>query len=231
MKKLSDLKNIQLAVTGALATAAVFLLLRKEVRQFVFSTVPGTLLFLVVWMLLATAFVFLLLEYRLLKTVKGDYRELYEAAYIDAVSGLPNRYSCDAMLRKCTEEGTPESLGCAMVDLVNLPEINMEYGYEAGNELLRTFAKILLTAAPALCFVGRDGGEKFLAVFRDCAKGNPAEFLVRLDEEIKRHNTTPDAVPIVYRTGVSQNSAEHLEQASALAALANRRIYGDPCRE
>ena len=118
----------------------------------------------------------------------------------------------------------PEDIGCVMIDLSNLPEINSLYNHTVGNKLLKDFSSILSTAAVSLCFVGRNGGNKFLAIFENCTADKIQTFLDRIEDRVAQHNQAPEAISMEYHTGVALNTEEHLEQITRLIALANNRI-------
>ena len=111
-----------------------------------------------------------------------------------------------------------------MIDLSNLSEINNLYTHATGNRLLKDFSNILSTAATSLCFVGRNGGNKFLAIFEDCTDENIDLFIQRIENRVAQHNQAPDSIAIEYDTGIALNRNEHLDQITRLIALANKRI-------
>lgn len=70
MKKYTSFKVLQLAILAILTILSLFLLLKPEVKQFVFSSRPATILFFVVWVLLLVSFIFLLIDFNLISTIK-----------------------------------------------------------------------------------------------------------------------------------------------------------------
>ncbi len=52
------------------------------------------------------------------------------------------------------------------VDLNNLRTINNSLGHDKGDEYIRSFAVQLRKAVPEEYFVGRNGGDEFLAILR-----------------------------------------------------------------
>lgn len=46
--------------------------------------------------------------------------------------------------------------------------INNTYGHVIGNATIQSFSDVLSGASVGLCFVGRNGGNKFLALFENC---------------------------------------------------------------
>lgn len=225
MKKFSTFKIIQMALLIVLTLFSSYMLFQPQVKQFVFASAPATVLFLVVWILLLVSFLFLLIDFRLIASIKLNYHNLYDVAYSDQLSGIPNRFSCDTVIEKYYDQPLPADIGCVMIDLTNLPDVNQLYGHATGNQLLKDFSSILSSAALSLCFVGRNGGNKFLAIFEHCDQSKLDTFLARIADRVNQHNRAADAIAIEYHTGIALNSAEHLEQITLLISLANKRIY------
>ena len=51
-----------------------------------------------------------------------------------------------------------------MFDLNNLKRANDTYGHAVGDQLITNFARLLRNAIPAKDFVGRYGGDEFIAI-------------------------------------------------------------------
>ena len=224
MKKFNTFKLVQLTILIVLAVLSFYFLMQPDVKQYIFSSTPATALFVVVWIVLLINFIFLLIDFNLISSIKLNYHNLYDVAYSDPLSGIPNRFSCDTIIEKYHDKMLPEDIGCVMIDLSNLPEVNSLYNHTVGNKLLKDFSSILSTAAVSLCFVGRNGGNKFLAIFENCTADKIQTFLDRIEDRVAQHNQAPEAISMEYHTGVALNTEEHLEQITRLIALANNRI-------
>lgn len=228
MKKSGNLKLIQLSVLTVLSLICIYFLLQDEVRQFVFSSDTAAAFLAIVCILLAANFIFLFLDFNLIKSREINYQDLYETAYTDSVSGLPGRLSCDALLTDYHDSSLPEAVGCIMIELASLSEVNLHLGHDAGNRLIRDFASILSSASRSSCFIGRNGGNKFLAFFEDHDRQALEGFLQRVDEKVKQHNAIPENAPIVFHKGIALNNEEHFDHITDLISLANRRLYQNP---
>ena len=91
-------------------------------------------------------------------------------------------------------------------------------------KVLKDFSGILSTAAVSLCFVGRNGGNKFLAIFENCTDEKLNTFLDRVTDRVDQYNQASDSISMEYRIGKAMNRDEHLEQITKLISLANSRI-------
>ncbi len=224
MKQFHSYKIVQLIILILLTLISLFALLQPEVKQFVFSSTAATILFITIWVVLLASFIFLLIDFSKISSMKLDYNDLYGVAYADQVSGMPNRFSCDTLIEKYYDQDLPSDVGCIMIDLSNLTKVNQQHDRKVGNQMLKDFSDILTASAVSLCFVGRNGGNKFLAIFEDCTEEKLQSFLSRIDRKIEEHNAQPDALAIEYKAGSALNAKEGLTQIDQLISLANKRI-------
>lgn len=224
MKKFNTFKIVQLVLLIILTAVSLYMLMQPEVKQYIFDSTPATILFIIVWAVLLVTFIFLLIDFSLISSMKMDYHNLYDVAYSDPLSGIPNRFSCDTIIEKYYDKKLPDDIACVMIDLSNLPEINTLYDHRTGNKVLKDFSGILSTAAVSLCFVGRNGGNKFLAIFENCTDEKLNTFLDRVTDRVDQYNQASDSISMEYRIGKAMNRDEHLEQITKLISLANSRI-------
>ncbi|MGO5053842.1 GGDEF domain-containing protein [Lachnospiraceae bacterium LCP25S3_G4] len=225
MKKLNIIKIIQLIFLIAISIISIVVIYTdKNIYHFVFKNKNILLLCELLWIVLLFSFLFLIFDFTFFRNFKIDYNKLNRVAYSNPESGIPNRYSCDTLIAKYENQILPENLSCIMIELSNLYEINKLYGYQKGNELIKEFSCILMSASLSLCFVGNNGGNKFLAIFQESSKKKLDLFVERVDCKVKQHNSNDDKLPIEFRFGISSNEEEHLEHLPELIALANKRI-------
>ncbi len=94
------------------------------------------------------------------------YAKLYQLATMDSLTGLANRRTVLDTIRRehlrAKRYGSTYAL--IMADLDYFKEVNDIYGHLAGDEVLRTFARILRKNTRKTDMVGRYGGEEFLIV-------------------------------------------------------------------
>ena len=87
-------------------------------------------------------------------------------ANLDSLTGLPNRRALYDRARSELSRATREkrSLGIIMMDLDHFKEVNDRFGHGVGDEALRCVASVLQKNVRDYDFVGRWGGEEFLAI-------------------------------------------------------------------
>ena len=106
-------------------------------------------------------------------------RRLAREARVDALTGLPNaRASRDRLDQEVARaERESASLGVLFVDIDGLKPVNDRCGHAAGDRLLRETARRLQRSLRSYDFVGRIGGDEFLAILPGAA---PAGFGKRI---------------------------------------------------
>lgn len=204
-EKFSTFKIVQLSLLVVLTLISFYLLMKPEVKQYVFSSLAATILFIVIWILLIASFIFLLIDFNLISSIKINYHNLYDVAYSDQLSGIPNRFSCDRVIEKYHDKELPDDLSCVMIVLSNLLQVNSLYDHTTGN--------------------------KFLAIFEHSERQKIDTFLARIEDRVNQHNQSSTAISIEYRTGIAVNSEEHMDQITELIALADKRIFGSKRKE
>lgn len=124
---------------------------------------------------------------------------LEQRAYTDAHTGLPNKGACEALLRD--QNTVIEPTACIMFDLNNLKTINDTMGHSAGDRLIMNFARLLRSVIPDKDFVGRYGGDEFMAVIYHTSQTEIEELLQSLCREKDTLNSNGDQIPIDYACG------------------------------
>ena len=228
MKKVNVMKTIQMIILIVFTVICAYLIFFQENLYHQIAEDPATrLVCALLWICLILSYVFILFDFILTTSFKKNYRKLYGAAHSDPSTGLANRNSCDAILEKYQNKPLPDNIGCVMFDITNIKEINEAYGYAEGNILIQDFSNILKMAMLGLCFVGRNGGNKFLAIFENCDQDKIDRFLMRLDMKVKDYNSSPTTKTIKYSYGVAFREGSNVKTITELVALSNSRIYED----
>ena len=114
---------------------------------------------------------------------------LSRAAYVDSLTGIPNRSSCDLIYDKYNNKNDISNIGCALVSISNLKDINEKSGREAGNVALQDFSHIIEKVSANFGFVGRNSGNEFLCVIEKCDRDTMDSFKREIDAEISKYNT------------------------------------------
>lgn len=225
MKKFDIYKTIQIIIFVCLTLIGLLVVLGdSELYQLIADNAHIRILCILLWASLGLSFFFTFMDFSLFSAFKREYRELDFAVYSDPVAGIANRYSCDAIIEKYLDKPLPDGLGCIMIELSNITEINRKYGHISGNNLIREFAIMLKSASNDLCFVGRNGGNRFLAIFEDCSNAKINQFINAVDDKVAEHNSTHGHTPVLYRYGVAFEEGSEIHNINELISLANSRV-------
>jgi diguanylate cyclase (GGDEF)-like protein len=98
--------------------------------------------------------------------LQAKNRQLEEMALTDPLTGLPNRRAIDVWatheLSAAARHDFP--VWVAMADLDNFKSVNDTHGHDAGDIVLKSFARVLKSNTRQSNICGRLGGEEFLLV-------------------------------------------------------------------
>ncbi len=93
---------------------------------------------------------------------------LNRMAYYDPYIGIANKAYCEKKINNYLENSYEGDLTVIIFDLNDLKKVNDQYGHQAGDALIRNFALTLDTVGREYGFVGRYGGDEFIAIFENC---------------------------------------------------------------
>ena len=108
---------------------------------------------------------------------------LYRQAHRDALTGLANRRSIMNFLEREVDysRSIDAPLSIILLDLDKFKRINDEHGHAVGDEVLKSFAQLLMEQSRAEDLVGRYGGEEFLMIL----SATPRELAHNIAERLR----------------------------------------------
>ena len=226
MKGFKTYKTIQLILCIVVAAAGIIFVVTNKDLFHIIANDPGVrALCITLWVLLVISFFFIFLDFKTFAKTVQSIHELDHSVHSDPSTGLANRYSCDMIIEKYLDKELPRGIGCIMFDIINIQQVNRAFGHIAGNVAIIDFSNILLNAAVDRCFVGRNGGNKFMAIFENYNKENISLFLTIIETNVAEHNKVAGAYPIEYKYGISLAEESSAQTITELIAEANRKIY------
>jgi len=225
MKKLDTSKTIQLFVFAALAGVYIVrVLLNQEIGGSIATDPALRLMSILLWACLGLSFFFIFLDFSLYASQKKEYTSLRQAVHSDELSMIANRYGCDELIMKYNDTVLPDDFACMMFEMSNIQEINKTRGRSAGDAAIQDFAVMIRLAATDLCFIGRNGGNKFLALFETGGKAKSKIFLEQLDNALAEYSSDSRNATLTYACGYSVSDELPEREIHNLITLANRRI-------
>ena len=157
-------------------------------------------------------------------------RILQSKVYRDEATGLPNKNKCEEILNKPKLLTTEDAVAVCVFDLNNLRNINNTLGHDKGDEYIYSFAKQLRIAVPDEYFVGRDGGDEFIAVLNGITRVYVEECLLSIRKQTEKYSKEHPEMPISYAVGYAMS--QDFEQATMreLFRYADKNMYIDKNR-
>jgi diguanylate cyclase (GGDEF)-like protein len=147
-------------------------------------------------------------------------------AATDSLTGLPNRRAVqNALKRMIAQAGrTLSPMAVLLLDLDHFKQINDSYGHDRGDAVLAAVGDVLASALRTSDFVGRNGGEEFIALLPDTGAEGALEAAEKLRDAIARL-TLPGidrAITASVGAAVYPHTAADPE---SLLRLADRALY------
>jgi diguanylate cyclase (GGDEF)-like protein/PAS domain S-box-containing protein len=154
-------------------------------------------------------------------------QELESQALIDPLTGLGNRRYAERVLEQSWEAwqryGT--HFGVAMFDIDHFKSINDRHGHPAGDEVLRGVAITMAGNLRIFDFLGRWGGEEFLAIVQSVATEDLVPVARRCRELGGSIRVPAGAEHIAATLSAGVASAGECRSVAELVGLADRRLY------
>jgi diguanylate cyclase (GGDEF)-like protein len=154
---------------------------------------------------------------------RKEYASLTQIAYVDNLTDIPNRVSCDKRLAEISESN--DNYCILSLDLNGLKEVNDNAGHPAGDRLLKSFAAALrdVFEGTGECF--RTGGDEFIVLFDNIEKELLDEMLMSLEAKLlKLDEEDPEANHSVsYGYAYSFETSDH--DTHTVFMLADQRMY------
>ena len=146
-------------------------------------------------------------------------------AMFDPLTGLYNRRFAEQRLKAeiARSERKGHALIVVLIDLNDFKQINDAYGHQAGDTVLKEFAKRLNRATRGSDLAARWGGDEFMMLLVDCEPDQLHIILERLDGfSIEAHGRE---LPVAQAVG--WKSYQHGEQMHELIEGADRMLYAN----
>lgn len=150
-------------------------------------------------------------------------KELNAQVFIDKQTKLPNKNCCEQLI----EDSNPitQSTGIFMFDLNNLKFINDSLGHEEGDKLILNFSRLIRDNIDASHFVGRYGGDEFIAIIPADDIEELAQVAANVRQATAKYNEANAFLPISYAVGYVLSTEFEQPLMKNLLAEADRRMY------
>lgn len=154
-----------------------------------------------------------------------------EQAIRDGLTGAFNRRFLDEILFKEVDQARRHKapLSALMLDIDHFKAFNDTFGHEAGDEVLRAFARSLREQVRTGDVVARYGGEEFSVILPRTTHEEALALAERLRGKVEALHLPEPEFPKGCRVTVSIGAAtlpEHASDGEGLLAAADRALYG-----
>ncbi len=153
--------------------------------------------------------------------------ELREMALLDPLTGLGNRRYTEQKLGERLEEmrryGWP--FGVLFVDIDRFKNVNDTHGHDVGDRVLKMVATTLLRSLRPFDFLGRWGGEEFLALLAN-VDAEQLESVAERSRLLVAHSSVPHKGGDIRVTiSIGATPARALDTPQGLVRRADRLLY------
>lgn len=150
-------------------------------------------------------------------------KDMHDTYSRDRATGLYNRNKCNEVIRFSAKNRLATFIA---FDVNNLKYINDNYGHAYGDIALSAFADIMRSCIPAGNFLGRSGGDEFIAIVYTTQQSRIERIIADINEHIDTYNKTSKndfelSVAIGYAFANETNDANYRD----LNNLADKRMY------
>ena len=219
-------KVVQLAVLVVFALAFFcFLYFDKDLHQNIYTNRSLLTICVFLWAFMIYSLASIVWDFKQLEGNIVHDSALSRVVYVDTLTGIPNRYSCDRIFEKYASGSDISKIGCALSTITNLSDVNKTSGRKQGNAILCDFSRIFENTGKKYGFVGRNGGNEFLFVMETSGDEQMTAFITDLNKNISAYNED-SAEKIQIQTSYLLNedvkSSEFTDLIAALYETAKR---------
>jgi diguanylate cyclase (GGDEF)-like protein/PAS domain S-box-containing protein len=153
--------------------------------------------------------------------------QLQSLAYIDPVTGVGNRRYTEQTLQARLEELRRYgwSFAVLFIDVDHFKDVNDAHGHEIGDRMLRTVARTLAGSLRSFDFLGRWGGEEFVAVVPMQLDTQLAPLAARCRALVERSTLRHDSEAIAVTVSIGATMAEANDTLESMVARADELMY------
>lgn len=166
---------------------------------------------------------------KLNKQLIAQKKSLQQRVTHDALTGLLNRPAIFDILHKQIQRAKRGGYGITviMIDIDHFKSINDTYGHLAGDAVLSEIADRLNKSARSHEYIGRYGGEEFLAIISPYDQAGAAKAAERFRQAVacEAIQTGQSLIPVTISLGVATSAGEETLDADLLLRHADEALY------
>ena len=217
-------KSVTLCVLCVSAALLTFYCRTDLLKFSVSENKTSQRLLLSVLIFVLMVFISVVIDFYILKKTANIGYKLNRLAYLDRLTGLPNRFSCDLLFESFNGSDRLPGVGFIVMKINNLPSVNKSSGHDNGNNLISEFCYILEDVGEKYGYVGRNGGNEFIVLIEDCSETDCDMFLSDLTKRIRGYNEMAVGTPLEIAYAGVLNSKEKKPVMSELISFAYKKL-------
>lgn len=205
--------------------AALTLICNPSFGKQIYSNYVTFTLSAIIWVLMIFSLIYLLYDFQKLKSFAEESHTLNKEAYLDHLTGIPNRHGLDTVFKTYD---TPESLtqvGCFMGTIANLRSVNDNLGHSVGDQMILDFCNMFEETGDQFGFVGRNGGNEYIMVMDRCTHDRMKCFIDNLNNSIAQYNERHAKAPIDFQYTYLLNTEEHAQAFTQLLTATYNKLH------
>jgi len=225
-KKFRIAKIVQFSLLFLIEVILFLILLCNPVLARELLGVPLLCIFcILIWLLTIVQLGGLIYDILMLRSFAKERNSLKKVAYLDSLTGIPNRHGMDLIFHTYDSSASLENTGCCLLTIENLEEINDTLGREMGDLMIKQFSSMLEATGDSIGVVGRNSGNDFLFLSEHSSADSMEYFLHSLNRAITQHNKIHPKVPIRIKSAYVLNSELHFTNVVQMLNAAYKKLY------
>lgn len=157
----------------------------------------------------------------------AQVESLREQALLCPLTGVGNRRYADQMLSDKFAEMTRDqtSLGLVFIDIDHFKSLNDRYGHKVGDVALKMVARTLAGAMRSYDFLGRWGGEEFIAILPGLHRPQLEDFAERLRALVEKSSATVSKGALLVTVSIGAVVVKPGDTVADTVARADAQMY------
>lgn len=159
------------------------------------------------------------------RELRSQQKSLYSLAMLDEVTQLFNRHALREFAGKYFSDAYrfKRDLAMAVLDIDHFKQINQDYGFDKGDQVLAELGSWLKRFVRDADIVARWGGEEFVMLLQGADNANALALMARLQEKLVRFKLA--GIPLTLSIGVASLSHDRSDTLNSLFEMADRAMY------
>ncbi|MEI6047090.1 MAG: GGDEF domain-containing protein, partial [Chloroflexota bacterium] len=162
-----------------------------------------------------------------LVTTLSQVNELQRTVARDLLTGVGNRQYIEMKLQSCLSEFKMQLLpfGLLFIDIDHFKRVNDTYGHNTGDKVLKMVANTLSCNVRATDFLGRWGGEEFVALIPNLRENHLANIANKLRHLVAGSQLQVDQHEVRVTISIGATLAQGEDTAETLVGRADQLLY------